>query len=689
MNQSRQRLMFMAYVVLIAFVLLSGRFFYLQTFKAEHLQKKVVEQRVKEIVEQPERGRIVDRNGDVMAFSLMAKDIALYPNLITGKSRQEAMAELLSKELDMPYNEVMNKIRAKDSKGNPLQWVSLAKRVDIDVAKRIQEANLGGIEIKNSPKRYYPNGKTGGSILGFVNHEGAALGGIELSLDKNLRGVPGYRLAETDSVGKIIPIGFENISTALDGQTVHLTTDNYLQHVVEDALKQTKKELKATKVHAVLMNPNDGSILAMASAPSFDPNNYSKSKQSTWTLNPATYVYEPGSTFKPIYMAAAMDAGHITKDFTYEDAGSINVNGVNIRNWDGQGPGKATLQDVIVNSSNVGMINISRTMTSEQTIKGLRKAGIGQKTGIELPGEEIGLFPTAKSLDDDPIRKATVSFGQGISVTPVQLLTAFSQIVNGGHEIKAHLVQNAKDQFGNITYQRDVAKGKQIYKADTVKNIKKYLKANMEIGSGKDYQLKGTKAGGKTGSAWFVENGKYVDGEIIGSFMGFVPYDKPKYALLVVVERPEAEFGSTAAGPTWKSIMEETLRYTKINELDEKAKQITVPDVRWMLTDDAKEVLKENLKNVVVKEDGDGEIVTDRRYRYKNDRLEITLVTASLETKKGIYIPNVTGKSRYQLHELFKGTGIKIKEHGQGHVSEQKLAPGYYEDIKEMIVWYK
>lgn len=696
MNQSRGRLVFMAYLVLIVFVLLAGRFFYLQTFKSQHLQEKVVEQRVKEIVDAPERGQILDKNGEVMAYSLMAKDIALYPNLITTESHQEKLAKLLSKELNIPYDDVMKKITAKDDKGNPFQWVSLAKRVDVDVAKRIQDAKLGGIEIKNSPKRYYPNGKLASSILGFVNNAGDPGAGIELSLNRYLSGVPGYRLAETDSVGKTIPIGFENISTALDGQTVTLTVDNYIQHVMEQTLEKYQKELNAEALHAVMINPQTGEIIAMASSPTYDPNNYSEYPKRTWSLNPATYTYEPGSIFKPVYMAMALDGGYITKDFTYEDGGTINVNGATIRNWDGGGLGHANLEDVIINSSNVGMINISQQMTNEQIVEGLKKIGIGQQTGIELPGEEMGLFPRANddkedfnNLNNDPIRKATISFGQGISVTPVQLVTAFSSVINGGYQVKAHIVDKVEDKFGNTILDNSDLERKRILKESTSETMKGYLNANMVKGSGKNMQIEGYNMGGKTGSAWFVENGRYVDGEIVGSFMGFDSIENPQVALLVSVVKPDGEFGSTTGGPPWREIMEETLRYLSLNKLDEEAKEIEIPEVQWMLYDEAKEVIEDEIDRVVIKQKGDGQIVTDRTYRYKNGQIEITLTTKDIKTKDGYYIPKLVGMHQVEIQQLFKKSGIAIKEHGSGTVFEQKLEPGYHKTIDELVLWYQ
>jgi len=331
-------------------------------------------------------------------------------------------------------------------------------------------------------------------------------------------------------------------------------------------------------------------------------------------------------------------------------------------------------------------------MTSKQIVNGLKKSGIGQTTGVELTGEERGLFPTPKQLDDDPIRKATVSFGQGISVTPLQLVSAFSQVINGGYKIQPHLVDNIKDQFGNITYQTEEPKNQRVYKKSTSDTIKGYLNANMHEGSGKGAQIDGYEAGGKTGSAWFVENGRYVRGEIIGSFMGFAPLDNPQVSLLVVVEKPDAEFGSTAAGPAWQEIMTETLRYLALKKQKESQKSketVKVPDVRWMLVDDAKEVLADKAKDVHVKVEGKGDVVTDRYYRYDKNELTVTLVTKKIHEKNGYYIPSLAGKTKDEINKLFKGTDVSVVDHGEGTLTQQVTTAGYYKTLNDFVLWYK
>lgn len=691
-----------AWVIFGLGVFFWGRMFYIQIVKANYFQEKVTEQRVKEIKEIPERGQIQDRNGAILAMSLMAQDVAVYPNLIQSETHQQKVARVLSDNLytkDMKktkeeyYEEILKVVKSNKP------WAPIAKRIDPDIVakikKEIKDKGLGGIEIKQSPKRYYPNDDLASSILGFVNNENEPGAGIEIGMNSYLAGIPGYTIAETDNLGKVIPIGFENNAPAIDGQDLHLTIDSHIQYILEQRLKQGKKELKAKSVHGIIMDPNTGEIIAMASYPSFNPNKYDKSKPSTWTTNPSTFVYEPGSTFKPIYMANALQSGAINENTEwYDGSGTISVNGTMLRNNNGEVYGKLDLRNIIVHSSNVGMVHISQQIGINDVLTGLKKAGIGQKTGVELPGEEIGLFPTAESLKNDPIRRATVSFGQGISVTPLQLVTAFSEVINGGHKIKAKLVEEATDKTGNVVYKPTPAENERIYSQHVSDLMRSYLKSNMELGSGKDVQLDGYNGGGKTGTAWVVENGVYKSGAIIGSFIGFVPYDHPKYVFFIVVQEPQTQhYGGTSAGPIFHDVATEVLRYKSVPRSDgKKVKSYTLPNLKWLTFKDAEKVLKNVKNDVVVQNKNDGEVVTEQNYKDKNDQLYVMLNTEKIVSEekghfKSLNIPNLIGKSKEEVEELFKPYHLEISFHGNGNVVEQSLKPGVYYKKEKLSFW--
>lgn len=689
LKNPRKVLVLFAYLAILLCAIFVLRYFYLQVIRSEHFQEKVTEQRVKEIVQLPERGKIVDRNGSVMALSLMAQDVNVYPNLIETKGHQEAVADLLSKTLNISYDKVLKIVQGKD------YWASIAKRVEPEKVMKIKASGIGGIEIAQSPKRYYPNQQVASGILGFVNQGNVPGAGIELSLNHYLSGIPGYTVAETDNVGKTIPIGFENISNPVDGQQVTLTIDNYMQYVLEKRLAEAQEEMNPVGIHAVLMKPQTGEILAMASTPSFDPNDYGEYDPETWTNNPASYVFEPGSTFKPIYMALAMENGKVKPDSTFYDGmGSINVNGSWLKNWDSRGLGQASLEDIIVNSSNVGMVQISQTMTSKEIVNALSEKGFGRKTGIEMPGEETGLFPTETQLSGDPIMKATMAFGQGIAITPIQQITAFSEVINGGIDVTPTLLEKVEDENGNVLYERNDEPKERVYKKEVSDAMKSFLNANSHIGSGKNYQVEGYDSGTKTGSAWVVENGRYKDGVIVGSFIGFAPYENPEYAMLVVVNQPEGiEFGGPSAGPIWHDVMEEVLRYKsipkEIQDEDEKEVVVEVPNTNWMLFEDAKTRYEEEIDGVKVKKEGKGTIVYDRDYHYQKEILEVTLKVKTIQDKHFLYMPNLKGKTKKEVEEIFKDTKMKIKFHGEGIVAEQNIAPGRHKLTNELVIWLK
>lgn len=681
------------------FAVLAGKFGYIQLIQSHALQEDVVEMRVRQVKELPERGEVVDQQGKIMAMSLNAKDIAIYPNMISSEETRQKVADLLGEQLKkygVTPEQVMKKMKTKGKEGKYVPWQGIARRVEPAIAKRIQEEGFAGIiEVSNSPKRYYPNGRLASSILGYVNHNNEPGSGIELSLNRYLSGTPGYTLAEMDYMQKQIPIGYQNISSPVAGQKVTLTLDSYIQYVLEKRLEQGMKEMKPKAIHAVILDPSNGNILAMASTPSFDPNRYTESPVSEHGRNAASYPYEPGSTFKPIYMAMALEGGYINGASTwYDGRGSINVQGANIKNFDGRALGQMSLEDIITNSSNVGMIHISQTMTSEQTIAGLKKAGIGTKTGVELPNEERGLFPTVERLVNDPQAKATISFGQGISTTPIQIASAFSSVINGGHKIKPTLVHQVEDAFGNVQYKRREKAGESLYSDKTVSLMKSYLKANSEKGSGKDYQIPGYDAGSKTGSAWKVEDGRYKSGAIVGSFLGFVPYEKPQYVMLVVVDEPEGiEFGGPSAGPIFKDVMTEVMRYKTVphtkaikeGEPVRSPKEVPVPNMEYFLFDDAKRHLEESVEGVRVEKEGEGEVVYDQEYAYSGSKLVVTLITEKVGGSPYQHIPHLRGKTKSETLDALKKSGIKAVFHGEGVVLEQGVKAGRYIKAEKKI----
>lgn len=690
--ESKKKIYIFARIVLLAFLIGIIRIFWIQFVSSSALQEEVIKNRVKEIEQIAERGRITDRNGNILSMSLMTQDIAIYPNLIENENHQKRVAEVLSKNIKgVEYEEVLEKAKKTN------QWERIARRVDPDITKKIKDENVGGIEFKQSPKRFYPNGSLGGTFLGFVNQVNDPGAGLEISLNEYLAGIPGYTLAETTPMGNIIPVGFQNVVSPINGQNVQTTIDSYIQHILEDRLKTAVEELEPVSIHATIMEPKTGNIVAMASYPSFDPNHYEEFEPETWTNSPVNFTWEPGSIFKPLFMAAALNYGTIDGTEIYP-SGRMEVHGVTLRDWNnGKGFGMLDLEGIIVNSSNVGMINIANTLSNEQIVEWLDKIGFNKTTGIQLPGEQIGYnFPTVESLNRDPIRKATISFGQGISVSPIRMITSFSELINGGYKLNPSIVQEITDNFGNVLYKNNPTPKEVLYKPEVVEFSKQLLKENYFSGSGVTAQVEGYDGGGKTGTAWVVEDGKYKEGAIIGSYIGFMPYENPKYTILVIVQEPNGvEFGSEAANPIVKDVMTEILRYEGVrkNVLKEgeeriEPKHIEIPNVSWLIYEDAiKKIKRETDENVEFYKVGNGEVVIEQTYTYSNNQLNVFLHTKEIIEEEHYFIPILIGKSKEEVLEIFKNSELDITFRGTGRVKEQNIQEGRHFKINNFQIW--
>lgn len=686
-----KKVFYAAWIVIISLAIILGRFFYLQVIKSSDLQDMVASNRIKEIELSAERGKILDRNGNILAMSLLAQNISVYPNVLGSDKERQEIAKLLSDTLKLPYDEVYKKTTAKNKKGDYETWALVAKEVDPEIAQKIKEKKIYGIEIVPSPKRYYPNDNLASNILGFVNKEQEAYSGLELGMSDYLSGVNGYKISEVDGKGKVIPIGYENISSPQNGQNVTVSIDSYIQFILERRFQKAVKELNPKRIHGIVMDPKNGEIVAMASYPSFNPNEYLKADPNVFTNNPVVRSYEPGSTFKPIFMAMALEYGTINKDTRYDDNGSININGTNISSWNKVGWGNMSLSDIIVHSSNVGMIKIGETMTEKQIYDGLLKRGFGKTTGVELPAEATGIVKDEETMKN-AVDKATVSFGQGITVNALQLVTAFSEIVNGGHNLSPHLVTEVRDNYGNVVHKPTLPTDR-MYSQKNADLVRSYLHTNSLEGSGKAYQLNGYTAGTKTGTAQVSEDGKtYKDGAMIGSFMGFAPFDNPEYVTLIVVDQPSkgGEYGNEVSGPIWKDVMQEILEYKSIPKKGQKESQeVSVPNVKWLLADDAKQILSAKVKDVKITKSGKGEVVVDQQIKGSGKQIEVVLHTKPVKDKDMYYIPSFSTHSKEEIQEILKTYGLSVTLHGKGIAKEQTLVPGSYRDISKLSVWFQ
>lgn len=664
------------WVAIVLVVVLIIRFFDLMIVRAEELQKKVAEQRVKGEVLHPERGKILDRNGSVMAMSLVTYNVSIHPNLLDTEERKDEVAGWLSEALEEPKEEMRKIVDTKDPKNpsKPAQWASVKKKVPFAQAQILKAHKDTVFKIEEIPFRYYPNGELGANYLGFVNQGNVPGAGLELSLNSYISGKSGYTVAERGKSGKVVPVGYENIISPLDGYNVTLTIDSYMQYVLEKHLKQGMEKFEAVAAHAVLMDPKDGAVLAMASFPSYNGNAYGDYDPKTWNNNVASYTYEPGSIMKPLFMGMALNYGTINKNSGWADNGAISIGGAVIHDWNRIGWGYVDLGKIIEYSSNVGMVEISKTMTGDQIYDGLKRIGFGEKTGIEMPIEEVGIMNKREAFQK-PLYKATASFGQSISTTPIMMAKGYAQIANGGYKVTPHLVKQVDDKYGNTVQEFKEEKKEEIYKPQVSELLKQYLKQHAEGDSGTSSRIEGYDIATKTGTAQkAAETGGYKDGAIIGSIAGFAPLEQPEFVLVVTVDEPNVQYGSQSAGPIFKDIMAELLTYKHIPKKGETKQSATVnvPDVKWMTVGQARKVLEE--ANVAVEVKGKGEVVVSKRYSYKDGILHAELETQSIKEKNKWVIPNLVGMSQKEVEEIKWPFQIRVR--GEGNVVEQSMQPG-------------
>lgn len=689
-NQRKKYIiMFTSWIILISFLIIIIRFFYLQIISSDELQEKVFNQRVHEVEQFPVRGYIYDRNGQTLGLSLITYDINVYPNLIKTEEHQYQVSEILSKHLNIPKEEILEKVKTDN------YWASIAKKVTPDIVDKIRKENIHGIEYQQSPERVYPKEELAAGILGFVNDEHQPGAGVELYMNRYLSGMPGLSISEY-SKGKEIPIGNNNSVLPRNGYHIQLTIDSHIQHILEREMKHQLEELNADSIHGIIMNPKNGKILAMASLPSYNPNEYRNFNSNLWNHTPAHFNYEPGSIIKPLYMAIGFEEGVLSENELLP-TGRINLYGTTISDWNNVGWGNLSPEEVIARSSNVAMVEISNRLTEEKVIEYFEKLNFNEKTGIELPGEEKGAnFPTPSQLAKDPIRHANISFGQGISITPLQMLTAFNVFANDGYIIQPTLVEKVYDEKGNIIFLYDEPKKEKVFSESTVEIIRSYLNNNMKEGSGSSIQIEGVEMGGKTGTAWYVENGKYKKDSFIGSFIGFLPFENPEYIAIISIKNPQnVKYGSESANPVFERMMKEILSIPKIENEDIEKIQISLPNIKFKFADDAKKMIQKhisqnekiNFQQIKFVETGEGNIVIDRHYEIKNNQLIVTLYLKPISDDEYIYLPNLIGYPVSDIEELLRQHKINYKSFGKYLIKEQNLEPGRYSKDIYLQIW--
>lgn len=557
-------------------------------------------------------GKLADDKTDISEENQEAVEVM--EEIPTNNKTPEETAEILSSILEMEYDEVLEKITSNYS------YVVLKKWITDEQAEKIREQELSGINVIEDNKRVYPYGNFAPHILGFTNVDQDGLYGIEATFNEYLTGVPGRMVVNTDANGRELPFGYNEYYESEDGDGVVLTIDEVIQHYAESAAEKVKNDYKAKRATIIVMDPKTGDVLAMTSKPDYDPNDPkipideivkkewetldNKSLQEAWFdmwRNPAVNdIYEPGSTFKLITTAVALEENKATLESTYFCDGFVKqIKGERIKCWRYYRPhGEQTLSEAIQNSCNDALAQMGLDIGKDIFYKYVKSFGFEEKTGIDLNGEALGLIKEPENMKDVDV--VTQAFGQGVAVTPIQLVTAVSAIANGGDLLEPKIVKEFIDENGNVVKHFDTIVRRNVISKETSQKMLQIMKDSAEAGTKQAYRA-GYRIGGKSGTAQKVIDGRYVEGKYISSFVGVAPVDDPKAVVLVMVDEPDktiGSYGSIVAGPVAADLLENIMKYYDVEpvyteeELGKVAAQtVTVPQILGLTVKEATDKL--------------------------------------------------------------------------------------------------
>lgn len=612
----KKRLVLLLFAVSIALFLLIIRIGWIQIVKGERYRQLAHIQQTRDIPIPAKRGIIYDRKGKELAISASTNTVWARPVEVAKSGELDAISKKLAEILEVDEQEIKEKLSSKN-----VGLIKVAKWVDKDKADAIRKEKLEGIWIAEDNKRHYPFGNFASHIIGHTTDDNRGLVGIELEYDKYLSGLPGRWIKSTDATGKQLHYGTEKYYEAENGLNVVLTIDEVIQHFAEKAIDNTLAQTKAKRVFAIVMEPKTGDVLAMAVKPDYDPNNArvpldenkrrvyetldSKEKQKMWNemwRNPIiSDTYEPGSTFKLITAAAGLGEGVITPETPFYDPGYIVVAGQRLKCWRYYRPhGAQTFTQAVQNSCNPVFVEVAQKLGVDKYYEYLDAFGFSKPTGIDLPGEGSAIIQNKANVG--PVELATISYGQGISVTPLQLITAISAIGNDGKLMEPRIVKELVDDSGNVIHRYEPKMVRQVLSQKTAKELRLIMESVVTEGSGKNAYIPGYRIGGKTGTADKIVNGRYAPGKVYSSFIALAPVDDPQLAVLVVVDEPQGvHFGSLTAAPAAHEILRDTLRYLDVEpKFNEKEAQeyekndVVVPEIRNLSLKEAAKVLSES-----------------------------------------------------------------------------------------------
>ena len=679
----------------VMFVLLFFRLFDLQIARHEELQSKAVNQQTRRTVVTASRGTIYDTAGNILAISSSAETIILSPLEInnalndtenpvtwTKDSLAAGLAEILGKDA-ASIRKRMDNVKS--------QYELIQLRADEEVAAKVrayvEENKISGVHLVADTKRYYPYGSLAAQVIGFVGDDNTGLYGLEAYYEEELEGQSGLVISAKDQAENDMLYTYEQYFAAKNGSDLTLTLDTTIQYYLEKGLEaMTDKFSAANGASGIVMNAKTGGIMAMASYPNYDLNDFLTVSDQTlqeriergestladmqllqWRNKALNDTYEPGSTFKILTLSAALEEGVVDKTTTVNCGGSVNISGYTIHCSNKNGHGLQTLVQSVGNSCNPAFINYGLRIGNEKFYEYMRSFGLMNTTGIDLGGEAVGVFAADSSFTQ--LDLACYAFGQNFTVTPLTLISAQAACVNGGYLHTPYLVERITDSDGNVTYRHDSTPVRQVISEQTSATVRECLEYVVASGTGKNGQVAGYRIGGKTGTA-----DKGQTGDVVVSFLCFAPADDPQVIMLITMDTPSRATGTYVSGgnmvaPTASTVMAEILPYLGI-EPSYSAEELlgmdtTVPNVIGSTLEQAKEKLKERALSYKIV--GDGDTITDQTPAggaiIPGKSTVILYASAAKPTDKCV-VPHLLGKTPSEANTAATAAGLLIRFSG-------------------------
>lgn len=508
------------------------------------------------------RGRILDRNGNLLALDLSLQNVVVTPRIVASNGQAQAVSLHLARVLDMPYEQVYARVNRPWR-----EYEAIKRRVPETVAQRVADLQLPGVRFESESTRHYPQGELACHVVGFSNHEGVGSAGVEQRWDSMLKGRPGFRVSEKDGKQREIYTRRSLEVAPQEGANVYLTIDQNVQYFAERALDYAMAEMHAEAAWTVVQEVRTGAILAMASRPAFDPNEFNRAPPEARLNRAAGVNYEPGSVFKIGVVAAAINEGLVATNDVFDcEMGLWRYAGRPLRDFHAYG--NLDVTGILRKSSNIGAAKIALLLGDERFHRYLTAFGVGRRTGIEVPGEEGGLLAPPSRWT--PLSATRIAMGHEVAVTAVQMLNVLCCIGNDGYLMKPHLVKRVVDKNGAALQESEPEVVSRPITERTARLMRTMLKeVTKEGGTGTKAAIPGYEVAGKTGTAEKIVDGRYVKNQNVSSFIGLLPADRPAIGIVVVLDNPQPlRTGGQSAAPVFAKIAEPTARYLDIRPMD-------------------------------------------------------------------------------------------------------------------------